>query len=428
MIFGKFFRNLFGRAEWPLPTDPNFHTLEDVQRRVANLTGSTSASGKALSCINLIIGQLLGCQRMVYQGNEAAPSDHPINYIINNPYSGLDGWQGWQYPLQRLLGKGNGYFIIKRSRGTVVDLVPAISGGNRWDDNGRGVIYSLSEFTQQLTGQVIYREYRARDVVALHWYGYDGLHSPSPIRHAMGQALMNGVGEYLGTRLDRATAAGPIFRYLAGDTATVTAAQVTRALKILRDEETGFYAAAKKNKIPVLPPGIESALLEAFSPVDIQLLDLMRWGVEDICGVYGVSPARLGHLPGGGAGIRTQSFRDQMSDLEQMAVRPVAGMVDSSLTRGLFTVKERMDGWKIVTDTSNVGVGTLYDRAELADKLVMRAGVYTPNEARTDLFGKPPVEDGDELRDPKGAPVQENSENESDMIDNPENEPGDVDE
>ena len=40
----------------------------------------------------------------------------------------------------------------------------------------------------------------------------------------------------------------------------------------------------------------------------------------------------------------------------------------------------------------------------MADQLVAKAPIWTPNEARMRLFGMPAVEGGDKLIQPKGAP------------------------
>ena len=107
---------------------------------------------------------------------------------------------------------------------------------------------------------------------------------------------------------------------------------------------------------------------------------------------------------GGGAVIRTQSLTDQLTDLEKTGIAPVAKLFDSALTKSLLTPAERMAGLRIHTDTWSIGLGSLKDRADLADKLVARAPLWTPNEARMELFGMPPKEGGDELLKPKGAP------------------------
>ena len=58
----------------------------------------------------------------------------------------------------------------------------------------------------------------------------------------------------------------------------------------------------------------------------------------------------------------------------------------------------------VKTDTWPVSLGSEEDRANVADTLVARAAIMTPNEARERFFNLPPIEGGDKLLQPKGAP------------------------
>ena len=115
-------------------------------------------------------------------------------------------------------------------------------------------------------------------------------------------------------------------------------------------------------------------------------------------------PARVGQMSGGGAGVRTQSYQDQIADFEGQTIKPVAEIVDKALTKTLLTPAEFAAGMRVFTDTSSIGLGSYEDRANMADQLVARAPILTPNEARRMFFGLPDIEGGDELMQPKGAP------------------------
>ena len=116
--------------------------------------------------------------------------DHPVNDVLAEPYRRLDAWQGWQYPLRALVTQGNGYLIVKRMRGNgfPVELTPAVEGGPSYGSDGR-FEYTLSTIHEGQVDSGNLRAYKAQDVVALHWYGFDGLNSPSPIKHAAASTL-----------------------------------------------------------------------------------------------------------------------------------------------------------------------------------------------------------------------------------------------
>ena len=252
------------------------------------------------------------------------------------------------------------------------------------------------------TGSGNLRSYKARDVVALHWHGFDGLSSPSPITYAGGAPLqlMRAANDHLDWALSRARKGGPVLE-IGTDGTQPSQRQISDSLEVLRTE---YQQALNRNELPVLPPQIKGGRIPTIDASDIATLEILRWGVEDICRIYGVSPARVGQMSGGGAGVRTQSLQDQAADFEKFAIAPVAKIVDSACTKTLLSVAEQMAGLRVVTETWSVGLGSLEDRAAMADTLVAKSPIWTPNEARARLFGLPAVEGGDDLIQPKGAP------------------------
>ena len=177
-----------GAANWDLnggyrTTDPDFTPLEAFQQ---------------LSVIHLFGGhqdqhRLFGHQPDPRQAGSAAPDgpkqggeeiDHPVNDLLEAAlFAEMDGWQGWQYPLRALLTQGNGYFIIRRMRGNgyPVEMIPAVEGGPQYGPDGR-IQYTLSQIREGQVASGNLKSYGRREVLALHWYGNDGLNSPSPIR------------------------------------------------------------------------------------------------------------------------------------------------------------------------------------------------------------------------------------------------------
>ena len=157
-------RKLFGAADWPRrdsTTDPDFRTLGDFQNYPASTYSLANKVSIAYSCINLILCKLVPLPRGVRRNG--VEIDHPLTDLLAQPYSRLDGFQGWQYPLRGLLTQGNGYFVVKRSRGNgrAVELIPAIEGGAQYAPNG-GVEYTLSTIHEGQVARAISGHMRPR--------------------------------------------------------------------------------------------------------------------------------------------------------------------------------------------------------------------------------------------------------------------------
>jgi len=374
---------------------------------VPQYDSTVSAVATAEGCVNLLAGQLAGCRRTVVRRGEEI--GHDLDGLLEDPWPDGNAMDFWLYVYRTVLVRGNHYSIVRRSSlqgARVLSLTPALEGGVSFGSDRR-IRYTLTPVFEPYTpvSPRLQAEFPSGRVVAAHWYGYgeNGVPvSPAPLRRAMASALQAGITRLLRNAERRAWETGPYWGFIAqaldqmrsGQKLEATLAEMRRQLKTVQDEM----------KVPVLPPGVTPMSIPAFSIGDLNVVELLRWTVEDICRVYGVSPSRLGQMSGGGAGVRTQALQDQLTDFEATACRPVARMVDAALTRTLLTPAERMEGMSVMTETWPIGLGSMEDRANIADQLVARAPIMTPNEARRRLFGMPPVEGGDGLRESKGAP------------------------
>jgi len=395
-MIGQLLKQFFGSAEPPPVSSGEF-----MREPTASGWGAgTQLRGVASACVNLITGQLTPCTRRVVDADGMAIG-HPLDDLLAQPCAQMSGWLGWHYVIRALLAQGNGYFIVRRGRGGVpVEMTPALEGGVAYDSSGH-VSYTLTPFNA--TGRFgASRTLAARDVVAAHWYGHDGLTAPSPIRHAAAAAI--GVNhramDFVVEALLKARETGPAMFTPAQVVDKISLAQIEQALGEAADR---YRNARAERRIPILPAAMQPTNVAAFATTDTLILELLRWSVEDVARIWGVAPARLGQMSGGGAGVRTQGLQDQLTDFEATAVRPVARMLDGACTHALLTPGEQMSGLRVQTETWPIGLGSMEDRANISDQLVARAPIMTPNEARRRFFGLPPVDGGDELRESKGA-------------------------
>ena len=90
--------------------------------------------------------------------------------------------------------------------------------------------------------------------------------------------------------------------------------------------------AKYKTRFPIsAPQAFRAGELTGIDATDLQLVDLLRWGVEDIGRIWGVSAGRLNQMSGGGAGVRTQALQDQLRDFEATCIGPIAKIVDAGV-------------------------------------------------------------------------------------------------
>ena len=348
--------------------------------------------------VKLLVDAVVMLPRGVYRGLVPVEG-HPVTELLVQPFNGLDAWLGYEYPVRAMLVRGNGYFMVDRVHGQPTNLVPALEGGASFAGGGRPRTYSLSSIAEGHPGDI--RVLPASDVVALHWHGFSGLVSPSPVQHAVAQQirLMQATLRLLEGNVRKSSKSGPVLKHMAPDPrGSPTPDQIRATLETLTD---AYNTAREKSVVPVLAPGIEVGAVPGLTQGDALALDILRWSVEDIARIYGVSPGRLGQMSGGGAGVRTQRYIDQVSDFAHFAAAPVAKRIDSALTYTLLSVEERMLGMRVHSDLTELSMGSPSDLASLGVALV-GGGTHTPNEVRQRYHGLPPIEGGDQLSAPQG--------------------------
>ena len=398
-------RRLLGAATWPARDADIFMPMSEVRDATALGTGGLGGSvAAAYACINLVTRFLVMSPRYVVD-QDGRKVEHPLNYLLRRPYSRLDRFLGWEIPLRRLLTLGNGFFMVLRSRrlnGMPVDLVPALDGGAAYGTNGAAE-YTVTPIGDQIRSGAS-RTLSGRDVIALHWDGFDGLSAPSPVAYAARNSLqqIRGVQQRQIKALKRAEKSGPALQFSQEDPNAIPTPDQIREYKAALSAGLAMDAG----DLPLLPPGIAAASIPALLESDIRAIEILRWAVEDVCRVWCVAPARIGQQSGSGAGVRTQTFIEQMSDLEATAIRPVAERLDAAC-EVLLSREERMEGMGIHTNTDWIGLGTLANRIEMADRACARGGFWQVDEAR-ELTDKDPLPngEGEKLYDPKGAPKQ----------------------
>ena len=335
----------------------------------------------------------------------AADPDHPVTALLEVPSPRLpDPWLFWQMLFRALFASGNAYAWVRRDRrtGRPTELVPAECRSARWIDGSRGPVveYSLSLLGGPYgMGEQI--RVRAPDVLTLHGDGFNGLESPSPVRYAARQTLtvMALAEEHQqdllsGVQLRTAITVAPeLFPH-------ITPEKLQEYQWSLSED---YRRARRKREIPVLPPGFGLTSTGGLSAADIQLIELLKWSVEDVGRAFGVPPRMLGHFHEGAKVAAT--FEGHAVDFERWSIQAHVQRVQAQLTAKLLSAAEAADGLVVRMPADRIREGSWTEQVRAVELAVARGGLLTPNEGRQRLR-YPPLEGGDQLLQPKGAPPQ----------------------
>ena len=329
--------------------------------------------------------------------------DHPVTALLAAPSRRMpDPWLFWESLFRALFASGNACAWIRRDprSGRPVELVPAACRVTRWAP-GPVAQYDFI-LLDGLRGLGEHITALAPDVLTLHGPGFDGLESPSPIHYAARQTLsvMALSGEH-----QRALLHGVNLRAAITIVPELFGRILPEQLQQYQDTLNQSYATARrKGQIPLLPPGFGLATVGGLSAADIQLIELLKYSVEDVGRAFGVPPRMLGHFHEG-AKVAT-TFEGHAVDFERWSVQEHVQRVQAQLTTKLVSADDAAAGLVVRMPADRIRAGSWTEQVRAVDQAVAKAGVMTINEGRR-LLRLPPRPDGDRLLQPKGAPTQE---------------------
>ena len=414
-LFRKFFPDR--KLPTPDPDRPGRYTFRE------NDGQDLTAIPAAYAAIGLLSSTLTQLPRTVARLDDpledhwTAEADHPVSTLLRHPSRLVDPWLFWEWMFRQLFAKGNAYAWIRRdNQFRPVELVPAECTRCVWATGGRGpvTVYDLelwggpeSEADRLrnqgslLPGMRQVQGVRAGDVVVLHGPGFNGLASPSPVQYAARRSLQ--AMDQAGLQQQRLLASGGLQTVLKTDPVLdrLTSEQLEDSRRLVRET---FDSARETGSVPVLPPGYDVVSAGGMmSAVDIQIIELLRLGVEDVARVWNIPPRMLYHYY---RGFRVTMFEQQAQDFERWTVRGYVQRVEEQFTAKLMSRQDVSENRVVRMPTDRIRAGSWSERVNAVDQAVAKAGVMTINEGRR-LLRLPPVEDGDRLLQPKGAPAQD---------------------
>jgi len=396
---------------WRRANEDEDDRQESGERRISAIERQSKDSIPAVyQAVNVLSQTMAGLPIMVsriHDGPEqyAEPDPgHPLSELMRNPSDVYDTWQFWEHMHRERYREGTSCAQIVRSRrGRVpVRLVPARQILRGYYDQSGGLRYRLELVTKR-GGPYNYAQVDlpARDVLVLSGPGFDGIWSPSPITYAAIGVLE--LMQYAMVSQDRMLQYRHLLNTVTGhqDLAALGPDQVKQFVARVAD---AVERARKRGSPLVLPPGYAMGDASGMSAVDLELIGLLKWSVEDIARVFNVPPRYLMHYH---AGFRATKFEYQQEDFVRNTVGPEGKRLAAQLDAKLLMPSDLDSNMRFAVNTDEVSMGSFGERALAAKALVADSGMWMVDEGRN-LTGKPrlPNNDGQRVLQPKGAPAQ----------------------
>ena len=390
------------------PPSPGVRRRDSIDGYTPGFSYGDSVPGRAdmpvlWACVSLISDSIANRPFYVAKVDPTNPSsegefqkDHPINTLLKFPSSWMDRNLFWSTLMWDLLVSGNAYAYIRRHSKTrrPADLILAkrqtvINRGR----NGGDVRYLLRLATESGLNYVEVEDTR-QNIIQVHGSGYnvDRASSDSPIVYAGRSALR--LAKLAGNYQDAIYTNSPHQRGFlqskegGGD----------QDFEVIQKGLMSQKGVEQATSVRTLPHGWVFEKAE-FTTIDLAVIDVMRWTVEDIARLYGVPPHMIGHMESNnawGTGLDNLSI-----GFVQNCLRRHAERLESALNRVLLTTEELDSGLVIRIDLSGAGYGSEDSRMGLAERAV-RGGLMTVNDARSRYLGLQEISGGDELHAPQG--------------------------
>lgn len=341
-------------------------------------------------CVNIIAGATAAMPMELYRRVDdrvrRVASEHPLrNVLTKRP-------NAWQTPFEfkrmltaRALLHGNGYGLIIRSRGRVLEVWPLNLPVMPVQLDDMSIVYDVYRRNGTVT------RLPASDVFHLRGLSLDGVVGLGVIQHAR---------EAMGLALQTERSAGKMFAqgYISKPVLQMPQGQrlsdeAYARLKASLDEEQA--GAENAGKMLLLEEGLEAKEL-GMSASDAQFLEARKFQRSDIAMFFGVPPHMIGDvekstswgsgIDAQGIGFVTYTLGDWIAAWEQAIERDLIGsaIVDQDLYVKL-EVKALMRG-------------DVKTRSDFY-KSMLQWGVFSPNEVRA-LEDMNPREEGDVYYDP----------------------------
>jgi HK97 family phage portal protein len=349
--------------------------------------GNALGLAATYACVNLLAGTQASLPLMVYRtdaaGVRTVAKDHPLYFVLHDsPNYDQTAVDFWEFMCAGIELHGNGYAVIAtRTNGEINSLTPVrpdIVTVKR--DRAGKLEYSWAEGGRT-------RVYTQESI--LHIRGFGG--SPEG-----GASTLAACRQTFAGALAAEGAANSMFAngampsgVLSTDK-TFTPDQRKLAEELLTEK---FVGALNAGRPMLLDNGLKWDQL-TISPEDAQMLETRRFGVEEICRVFGVPPHMIGHTENStswGTGLEQQTLGFVKFTLRRRLKR-----IEQALEKQLLPLSERRQGVTIEFNLEGLLRGDSAGRSAFYQTMT-QMGAMTVNEVRA-LENLPPIAGGDVAR------------------------------
>ena len=338
------------------------------------------------ACVNLLSGTIASLPLMVYRtdraGVRSTAADHPLYGVLHN--SAAYDWTAydfWEYLVAGLELQGNGFArIVRDARGRVESLLPIAPQTVRVKREGRQLVY-------RWTREGVERSSNGRDI----------LHIRGPLGDETGGvSTLAACGQSFGSAVAADSAASTMFRNGIRTTGAIMSEKDLNAeqMALLDQRITEKYVGAMNAGRPLILNASMKWQPLSISPEDAQMLETRRFGVEEVCRIFGIPPHMIGHTENStswGTGLEQQTLGFVKFSLRRRLKR-----IEQALEQQLLNEVDRRDGISIEFNLEGLLRGDSAGRASFYQTMT-QMGAMTINEVRR-LENLPPVAGGDTPR------------------------------
>lgn len=326
----------------------------------------------AWACVNLLAGTIASLPLMVYRtgsnGVREQARDHPLYRVLHDsPNADQTALDFWEFVCASLELRGNAYAEIERGvRGEVIGLYPVrpeIVRVRRRDDGW--LEYEWSEGNRRVVRQ-------QEDV--FHVRGFGG----NPLG---GLSTISACSSTFGANASLEAASAAIFANGVRPSGILTSDEkMTPEQRVAIEQSLGskFVGVHNHGRPMVIDRGIKWEQL-TINPEDAQMLESRRFGVEEICRIFGVPPHMIGHSEKStswGTGLEQQTLGFQKFTLRRRLKR-----IEQAIGKQLMTAADISGG--VIAEFNLEGLlrGDSAARAAF-NETMLKNKVYTINEVR----------------------------------------------
>jgi HK97 family phage portal protein len=381
------FSRWFGREETAAKT----YTILDLARDVGweeygiqpgGITPKSSLQAICVyRCVNLLSGLLASFPLDLFRKTPAgrqAVGNHPIDRLFNVEFAPeLDAFSGRQVFYSNWLLGGFGIALKAYSGNRVIRLDP--------------VEYSKVSYKRNDAGELEYtidsQRYSRREIFHVNLMSLDGVTGLSPIEQVRLRIAGHvGAEKHQATLYKNKPQPGMVIGY--------QSAISQQTIDQLQEQIGKGFTGASAGR-PMILAGLNGYPQVNFPQVpltDLQWLESLQYGEEQIARLYGIPPVVLGittKSTSWGSGIEQQNI-----GFLQYTLTPLVAALECAIRQQLLSDADRRDGVYVKHNMASMLRGDLKAQAEAITTYV-RGGIYSPNEGRA-LLDMNPYDGGDE--------------------------------